>query len=115
MNRIPSPTVPTLLKVGDRGDAVARLQRELASAGLYEGPITGRFDDATRLALESFQGAAGMDVTGKVEPGTLGSLAMVGRFVRDTFEPAERSGQPPESKPTRPEETPWGSLQRPLW
>jgi peptidoglycan hydrolase-like protein with peptidoglycan-binding domain len=115
MNRIQSPTVPTLLKVGDRGDAVARLQRELRATGLYEGPITGRFDDATRLAVEAFQGAAGMDVTGKVEPGTLGSLAMVGRFMRDTFEPAERSGRPPASKSARLEDSPWASLQRRLW
>lgn len=42
------------LRSGDTGEAVARLQRDLARIG-YGIEITGRFDEATRLVVAAFQ------------------------------------------------------------
>lgn len=62
----PSPTpVPTIaispnpehktLQVGDKGDAVLRLQQTLAEYGYYDGDLDGRYGNQTRYAVERFQ------------------------------------------------------------
>ncbi|MFZ3582279.1 peptidoglycan-binding domain-containing protein [Loktanella sp. DJP18] len=40
---------------------VATLQRSLLIRRAYDGPITGQFDDATRLAVQQFQRADSID------------------------------------------------------
>lgn len=42
-------------------DFVATLQRALAARGLYDGPVTGRMDGATRAAVRAFQRPQGLD------------------------------------------------------
>jgi len=40
---------------------IASLQRALAARGIYQGPVTGRYDPATRHAVRAFQVAGGLD------------------------------------------------------
>jgi general secretion pathway protein A len=46
---------PDALGTGMKGERVERLQRLLAAAGSYDGPLSGDFDPRTVLAVESFQ------------------------------------------------------------
>jgi hypothetical protein len=39
---------------------VASLQRALAARGFYRGAVTGRFDDATRIAIADYQRPLGL-------------------------------------------------------
>ncbi|MHB8878682.1 MAG: peptidoglycan-binding protein [Myxococcaceae bacterium] len=74
------------LNLGDTGAAVSAVQRQLKAAGLYLGPVSGTFDDATRAAVEAFQTAKKMGVSGEVGKGTLGALKKVNLFVKDGFQ-----------------------------
>ncbi|MEM6760225.1 MAG: peptidoglycan-binding protein [Pseudomonadota bacterium] len=51
---IPCPQVLT-------PDFVAALQRALAARGHFDGPVTGRIDLRTRMAVHSYQRAQGLD------------------------------------------------------
>ncbi len=42
-------------------DFIAALQRALAARGLYDGPLSGQLDAATRRAIRAFQRPAGLD------------------------------------------------------
>lgn len=53
---------------------VLRLQQALAKRGLYKGPYDGRFGAATRTAVESFERASHMPVTGLATRALLGTL-----------------------------------------
>ncbi|MFN4057733.1 MAG: peptidoglycan-binding domain-containing protein [Roseinatronobacter sp.] len=52
--RVPCPEIMSQ-------DFIATLQRALAARGAYEGPITGRADQATRAAVQAFQRANGFN------------------------------------------------------
>lgn len=54
------------LQVGAAGDGVECLQEAMADAGLFDGPVTGEFDQATFEAVESFQVAEDLFVDGVV-------------------------------------------------
>lgn len=54
------------LQVGASGDGVECLQQAMADAGLYDGRITGEFDQATFDAVESFQVTEDLFVDGVV-------------------------------------------------
>jgi hypothetical protein len=54
------------LEVGVGGDGVECLQEAMVDAGLYDGPVTGEFDQATFDAVESFQIAEDLFVDGVV-------------------------------------------------
>lgn len=49
-----------MLKLGDTGDDVLRLQNRLYSLGYHIKNITGTFDEHTALALMSYQRASGI-------------------------------------------------------
>lgn len=70
-----SPSFPEeMLRIGQRGEAVSRLQARLnlvANAGLVTDGIFGR---ATELAVERYQAANGLVVDGIVGPKTLEAL-----------------------------------------
>lgn len=59
----PNPEYGTL-QVGDKGDAVRRLQEELARYGYYEGDIDGVYGNQTRRAVEEFQYQHGLSADG---------------------------------------------------
>ncbi|MFN7135874.1 MAG: peptidoglycan-binding domain-containing protein, partial [Myxococcales bacterium] len=81
------------LGVGDAGPAVEALQRHLKAAGLYAGATTGRFDDATRQAVEAFQTAKKLPVTGDVGRTELQAIRAINVRVKDGFETAAKVGQ----------------------
>lgn len=55
-----------LLKNGDNGLAVQKLQKALKKAGYYEGPIDGDFGTGTERAVREFQGHESLMVDGVV-------------------------------------------------
>ncbi len=59
----PNPKYGTL-QVGDKGDEVRRLQKELARYGYYEGDIDGVYGNQTRRAVEEFQYQHGLSADG---------------------------------------------------
>ncbi|HEY2602669.1 MAG TPA: peptidoglycan-binding protein [Thermoleophilaceae bacterium] len=74
----PTPVVPTpvgypLLKSGSKGDVVVWAQEHLMSAGQAISP-TGTFDSATVSAVQSFQSANALPVTGQVDAATWPAL-----------------------------------------
>jgi lysozyme len=67
-----------VLKVGDNGKAVVRLQKALAAAG-HAIAVDGDFGPATRKAVKAFQAAKGLDADGVVGPATWGALGVRAR------------------------------------
>jgi len=59
----PSQTCPVLRR-GDRGEAVRRLQTLLLNRGIDPGPIDGIFGFKTETAVRTFQSRSGLVVTG---------------------------------------------------
>lgn len=55
------------LRVGMSGPEVFELQSRLTQTGYYSGPITGYFGNMTRAAVQRFQRAHGLPVTGQVD------------------------------------------------
>ena len=53
-----------VLKNGDDGDEVARLQQRLIDLGYLDAKATGKFRSATEGAVKNFQKQNGLDVTG---------------------------------------------------
>ncbi|WP_369293361.1 peptidoglycan-binding protein [Streptomyces sp. DK15] len=60
----PPPSQAPILRFGDSGPEVERVQRLLAMKGLYKGKIHGRFDRGVRQALSKFQLALGIEDDG---------------------------------------------------
>ncbi|AXE26232.1 peptidoglycan-binding protein [Streptomyces globosus] len=50
-----SPSKAPILRQGDSGPEVEKMQRLLAANGVYRGRITGRFDSRTKEAVAEFQ------------------------------------------------------------
>jgi general secretion pathway protein A len=59
---------PDSLGPGMAGERVGRLQRLLAAAGSYDGPLSGDFGSGTELAVESFQRSHFLEPDGLVGP-----------------------------------------------
>ena len=81
------------LNLGDTGKAVVALQRQLQQAGLYQGPISGTFDDATQAAVQALQTAKHQAATGEVGTATLAALKKTDLFVKDGFSQPAHVGQ----------------------
>jgi len=62
------------LSVGSTGTEVTELQERLTSEGVYSGPITGTFGPLTEAAVEKYQSAHGLVVSGIVGSITRGVL-----------------------------------------
>lgn len=75
-----------VLKMGDEGGAVRYIQQSLTELGMALGKdsVDGKYDESLKLAVEEFQSAYGLSVTGKVDKRTVLAL-MVARL----------SGHPP--------------------
>ncbi len=52
------------LRVGDRGPEVRELQMRLERLKLYQGEVTGEYDEATATAVRNFQAANDLEATG---------------------------------------------------
>jgi peptidoglycan hydrolase-like protein with peptidoglycan-binding domain len=72
-----TPNVAATLKIGDRGDAVARLQQALITAGIpVAGGADGVFGLATQAAVRSYQTRQGLSATGIADQQTLVALGI---------------------------------------
>jgi len=89
----PGATTRLSVEVGDSPTQTVRLrydpvvedvQRELLAAGYYKGTVDGIFGKRTRLAIEAYQRAAGLGVTGT-------PTAELAEHIRYTREIAEAS------------------------
>jgi len=69
-----NPTGSTLLKYGDKGDAVKALQTRLKELGYFGGTVGGNFGSITRDAVKAFQTAAGLTNDGIAGEETLNAL-----------------------------------------
>lgn len=67
----------TVLKKGDRGEAVQRLQIQLREVGVFNGPISGFYGDQTETAVRQFQRSRGLNPDGVAGQNTLNILAAV--------------------------------------
>lgn len=53
---------------------LSQVQERLSKSGHFQGPVTGKFDNQTRQALEGFQRETGLDPTGVPDQATLAQL-----------------------------------------
>lgn len=65
-----------ILRRGDKGEAVKRLQRALKKSGFAPGKIDGDFGGGTEAALIAFQRSEGLLPDGIAGPRTLAALAL---------------------------------------
>lgn len=65
-----------LLKQGDRGIIVERVQKALQDRGYYQGPFHGRFTGEMTRAVIEFQGDARITVDGIVGPVTMKTMGL---------------------------------------
>ena len=75
---VTTTTVPVddgVLERGEKGEAVAALQRRLAELKLDPGPADGSFGTGTMYAVQGFQKLAGMAPDGRVGPAVQEALA----------------------------------------
>lgn len=70
----PTPTAAALLKKGDRGEDVRRMQEALKALGYYNGAIDGDFGGGTEEAVRLFQRQNGLDVDGIAAKMTFSAL-----------------------------------------
>jgi murein DD-endopeptidase MepM/ murein hydrolase activator NlpD len=75
---VPTMTSTTLPSRGNRGDNVRALQNALIATGIQvKGGADGIFGGATFVALQKFQTANGLEVTGKLTPPTAIKLGLI--------------------------------------
>jgi peptidoglycan L-alanyl-D-glutamate endopeptidase CwlK len=65
-------------KKGDSGPEILKLQKKLLAAGFNPGPLRGKFDMATEIALKAFQKSNGLLDDGKAGAKTLTILNKFG-------------------------------------
>ena len=82
---------------GERGTAVADLQRKLATHGLYAGEVDGIFGYGTEAAVLAFQRAQGLTADGYAGPVTLAAL---GKPSNSPAEPVSPSPKPSDTQET---------------
>jgi general secretion pathway protein A len=66
--------LPDVLGLGASGESVVWVQSALSDLGFYTGPVHGRYDDATREAVLSFQRSRDIATSGAVDAHTKLSL-----------------------------------------
>lgn len=64
-------TIPTLIKPGDRGEEVKRIQQRLKDLGYFNGEVKGNYLTITTSAVEAFQKDAGLQIDGECDEETL--------------------------------------------
>lgn len=55
---------------------ITAAQQKLKSAGSYNGPVDGKYNDDFRAALKDFQAASGIEASGKLDEATLGRMSI---------------------------------------
>ena len=92
----PAPTLP---KIGDTGDAVKSLQNLLIAAGIaVKGGADGKFGNATKNAITSFQKAQGLKANGILDLRTAVYIGFIPGLVATT--PTNSPATTPTTTPT---------------
>ncbi len=94
-----SPARPTL-RLGSEGAAVRELQAVLLLMGYYDNDVTGEYQEATAIAVATFQQSAGLPVDGVMGPDTWNALlpaAGQASFETSATSPTDMSAMPGES------------------
>ncbi|MCA0170441.1 peptidoglycan-binding protein [Bacillus sp. RAR_GA_16] len=68
-------TSSSVLQVGSRGQDVTNLQAKLKEAGYYSYNVDGIYGQITQKAVQDFQKAKGLSVTGKADATTISALS----------------------------------------
>lgn len=68
-------TSSSVLQVGSRGQDVTNLQAKLKEAGYYSYNVDGIYGQITQKAVQDFQKAKGLSVTGKADATTVSALS----------------------------------------
>ena len=63
-----------ILRIGQNGDLIKKLQEVLAELGYHPGPLDGQFGSLTEDAVEAFQKKSRLYTDGLVGPSTAGAL-----------------------------------------
>ena len=104
----PPPTLPLqgnfygqveILRRGDRGEAVRELQEILRAIGVFDGNITGSYDEATEAAVRRFQRDRGLIEDGMAGPQTRAAISAV---ARSQTRPSPPQNVTPSASPTSP-------------
>ncbi|MGB0563179.1 MAG: peptidoglycan-binding domain-containing protein, partial [Spirulinaceae cyanobacterium] len=83
-----------VLKRGDRGNDVTRLQQQLQQVGVFSGPVTGYFGPKTESAVRQFQRSRSLPVDGIAGTRTQSALrAAANNSGQPTFTPFRRGAQ----------------------
>ena len=77
-NNLRAPALPTLSKMGSRGEEVRQIQKVLKREGYYKGNVDGIYGTGTKNAVRNFQRAVGIAVDGIAGPKTLLYLGLSG-------------------------------------
>ena len=80
-------------KIGDKGDAVRKVQKRLKTLGYLNGNADGDFGKKTKAAVENFQKRNGLKVTGKVNSTTLDKLNSKNAKKASSSDTASSSGK----------------------
>ncbi len=109
-----NPMADGVLKHGERGEAVTRLQQALNDAGIRDAngqplPTTGYYGDMTRAAVRQYQEQHHLGVDGKAGKDTLTALGIYDELRQGTPAPSQTTPpaqpqQPPAPQP--PAQTP---------
>lgn len=75
---------PRYLGYGDKGDDVLMLQKILIQQGFFSATPNGHYGPATKVAVQKFQKAHGINQTGNVGQLTKGALDQVSTYVVST-------------------------------
>lgn len=76
---VTKPADRVLLQNGSTGPQVSTLQEQLAELGYFNHAVTEYYGPVTSQAVEAFQAAYGLSITGKVDESTLTALSHAAR------------------------------------
>ena len=98
-----NPMADGVLKHGERGEAVTRLQQALNDAGIRDAngqplPTTGYYGDMTEAAVRKYQEQQHLEVDGKAGKDTLTALGIY-PGQQQTQSPAPQTPTPPTGQP----------------
>lgn len=93
----------TLLRLGMKGDAVLRLQKDLDELGFYNGTITGSYGNLTKEAVRRFQKEHGLASDGVAGPITLAKI--VQELAKEEGDEAEEEESADEEEDDEEEES----------
>jgi peptidoglycan hydrolase-like protein with peptidoglycan-binding domain len=101
------PMADGVLRHGERGDAVTRLQDALNKAGIRDEqgqplPTTGYFGDKTEAAVRKYQEQKGLEVDGKAGNDTLTALGLKQAAQQPRPQTVDAQPQPQQPQPQQP-------------